>query len=52
MYLIQHELARAHIDSRLAESRQRARAAKVRRSIATSRRAAADRAAQNPSRIW
>lgn len=52
MHLIQHDLARAHIESRLAESRQRTRAAKVRRSVATSRRAAADRAAQNPSRIW
>lgn len=52
MYLIQHDLARAHIESRLAESRQRARAAKVRRSVATPRRAAADQAAQNPSLLW
>ncbi len=52
MQYMQNDLARAHIEGRLAESRQRARATKIRRSGTTSRRGAGDMAAQHPARIW
>lgn len=51
MHLIQHDLARAHIDARVADSMQRARERNLRRALRTSRRDTAERLARR-GRAW
>jgi len=51
MHLIQHDLARAHIDRKITDSMQRARERNLRRALRTSRRDTTDRLARH-GRTW